>query len=75
MTFLVRMTVKWTRVEDQMKEMVGKVADLVEDKDKIHHAIYDAIKEDRRANNERLTYLERSVWPVSERRDFPKSRE
>ena len=54
---LIRAVVRWTKVEDRL-------ADLTADQQEI----LNQMREDRKATNERLTYLERSVWPRSRTR-------
>ena len=60
--FIWRGAVKWTRVEDKLDGVIRNVADLVRNEDKIHQTMIDQMKEDRRATNERLTWLERNLW-------------
>lgn len=67
LALIVRAVIKWTKVEDRLVHLAADVAQLVEDKDKTHKEILDVIREDRKATNERLTYLERTVWPISRR--------
>lgn len=52
---LVRITIKWTRVEDALKQLVA-------DKDRVHREIIDQMREDRDATNKRLTWLEQNLW-------------
>lgn len=65
LVFVVRATVKWTRVEDRLGDLIGDVDKLVRDKDRVHREIVDQMREDRRATNERLTWLERHLWSRS----------
>jgi hypothetical protein len=60
---MVRILMKWTRMEDKLAEVSRDITDLVKDKDKTHAEMIHSMREDRAATNERLTYLERSVWP------------
>jgi hypothetical protein len=67
--FVVRATVKWTRVEDRLTQIARDVEDLVKDKDRAHRVLLDEIRADRKASNERLTWLERNVWKPGRRQD------
>lgn len=59
---LVRITVKWTRVESALEDLVGDVKKLVEDKDKAHQELYNIMKEDRNNADRRLRWLEETLW-------------
>lgn len=54
--------VKWTRVEDSLKNLIDDVQQLVESKDKVHEAIYRSMSDDRKATDRRLRWLEEYVW-------------
>lgn len=60
--FLIRGAMKWTRVEDQLENLMKDVKDLVEDKDRVHNAMIEQMKDDRRATDRRLRWLEEHVW-------------
>lgn len=62
LAFVVRATIKWTRVEDRLGHLVDDVGDLVRDKDRAHAEILNQMREDRKATNDRLTWLERNLW-------------
>lgn len=64
---LVKVIIRWTHIEDRMDAVAKDITDLVDDKDKVHREMINQMREDRHATNERLTYLERSVWPKSRR--------
>lgn len=64
---LIRITRKWTRVEDRLETLTEDVRELVEQKEDAHKKLYEEMREDRKATNERLTYLERNVWPTKRR--------
>lgn len=51
LVMIVRGFVRWSRIESKVDTMG---MDLKE--------IHDEIKDDRKATNERLTYLERTLW-------------
>jgi hypothetical protein len=66
---LVRIIVKWIRLEDRLGNIANSLADIAKDKDKVHaelvaqiretsKSLADQLREDRRATNDRLRYLE-----------------
>lgn len=62
LAFVVRATIKWTRVEDKLEVIATKLLDLVRDKDKIHSKMLQQMREDREATNRRLRWLEENLW-------------
>ena len=59
---LVRLTIKWTKVELSLEDLVGDVKKLVEDKDRAHMELYNIMKEDRNNADRRLRWLEENIW-------------
>lgn len=59
---LIRLTIKWTRAEAALEDLVDDMKKLVDDKDRVHKALYDMMKDDRDANDRRLRWLEENVW-------------
>lgn len=59
---LLRLATKAATLELRIKQSVDAIQQLVQDKDRVHQAIVEQMKEDRKATNERLQYLEREVW-------------
>lgn len=59
---MVRALVKWARVETKLEHVVEKMDQLVHDKDKTHQEIVDQMREDRKATNSRLEWLEHNLW-------------
>jgi hypothetical protein len=49
---VVRGAMRWARVEDRIDHLAADFTEIV-----------GQMRDDRQATNERLTYLERSVWP------------
>lgn len=49
--FMVRITILWTRSQDRIAGVADDVLELARE-----------AREDRRATNERLTWLERNAW-------------
>jgi hypothetical protein len=62
LALLVRITRKWTRIEDQLGDMTGDIRQLTEDKTNAHQRLYEAMKQDREATDRRLTWLEQNFW-------------
>lgn len=60
--FIVRATIKWTRVEDKLSELVTDMRDIIEAKDKTHAEMIRTMTEDRAANDRRLRWLEEHYW-------------
>jgi uncharacterized membrane protein len=59
---LLRGAVRWTKVEDKLDRMVGRMEELVKDKDQTHAEILTQMREDRNATNRRLRWLEENLW-------------
>jgi hypothetical protein len=59
---LVRITAKWTKHEDRITQVAADLQRQIIDADRVHQEIIRNIREDRRATNERLTWLERHLW-------------
>jgi hypothetical protein len=62
LTFVVRATIKWTRVEDRLEVISNKLIDIVKDKDETHQEMLRQMREDREATNRRLRWLEENIW-------------
>lgn len=60
--YILRLAVRWARVEHQLEDLVSDVKQLVNDKDKVHQALYESMREDRNATNIRLRWLEEHLW-------------
>jgi hypothetical protein len=59
---LIRGAMKWTRVEDKLDSVVKKMADLVDDKNRVHLELASQMREDRKATDRRLRWLEEHTW-------------
>lgn len=62
LVFIIRATVKWTRVEDKLTELITDMDKLVRDKDQTHRDIIKQMADDRAATNIRLRWLEEHLW-------------
>jgi hypothetical protein len=62
LAFVVRATIKWTRVEDKLEIIANKLLDIVKDKDETHREMLQQMREDRNATNLRLRWLEENIW-------------
>lgn len=56
--FIVRGTVKWTRTEDKLTQLVDSIGRLVSDKDKVHTEILEQMRVDRESTDKRLRFIE-----------------
>lgn len=64
---------RWQKTEDALSELTKDMKELVESKDKVHVAMYDQMKIDRDATNQRLRYLE-EFWITLGRKSQKKLR-
>lgn len=55
---LTRGAVKWTRTEDQLKNLIDDMKQLVQGEDKVHAAILGQIQADRENADKRLRFIE-----------------
>lgn len=55
LVFLIRGAIKWTKVEMKLEE-------LIRDEREAHTEMYRTMREDRKATDERLRWLEVNVW-------------
>jgi hypothetical protein len=62
LAFVIRATIKWTRVEAKLEELTKDMRDLVEAKDKVHTEIVAQMNRDREATDKRLRWLEEYLW-------------
>src|SRR5690348_4135261 len=59
---LVRLVSKWTKVEERLAILTEDMGELVRDKDKTHAEMLGQMREDRRATDKRLRWLEEYLW-------------
>lgn len=59
---LVRVVQKATRLEVNQEQISASLVSLVQDKDKVHAAMLNQMRDDRRATDQRLRWLEEHVW-------------
>lgn len=59
---LIRIVVKWTRTEAKLEELADDMRKLVENKDRIHAEMLGQMREDRKATDRRLRWLEEFLW-------------
>lgn len=60
--FVVRGAIKWSVVESKLDHAIGKLEEIVRDKDVTHKAMFQQMTDDRRATDQRLRWLEENVW-------------
>lgn len=59
---LFRLAIGATRLSDRVVNIEEDLKALVADKDKTHAVILEQIKDDRRATDRRLRWLEQNLW-------------
>lgn len=59
---LVKVVQKATRLEVNQEQIAKSLVSLVQDKDRVHAAMLDQMKDDRRVTDRRLRWLEEHVW-------------
>jgi hypothetical protein len=63
----IRLIRKWTQIEDRLTDLAKDMRELVEDKDKVHSEILGQMREDRKATDRRLRWLEEHLWKQDRR--------
>jgi hypothetical protein len=66
-----RDAVKWAQVEGKLDAIVDRLSDIVSDKDRIHGELAAQMREDRKATDERLRWLERQRSQRQSRTSLP----
>jgi len=59
---MLRMSIRWTRVEAKLEQLVLDVKKLVVDKDRTHQELQQQATNDRQATDKRLRWLEEFLW-------------
>lgn len=62
MAILIRLVIRGTRFEAKLDHSIAQLNKHITDSDKVHAELAATAREDRRASNERLTWLERNLW-------------
>jgi uncharacterized protein YoxC len=62
LAFLVRITVKWQRVEDNLKEVTDDLTEIVKENAGAHKELYKLTKGMQEALDRRIRWLEQNVW-------------
>lgn len=60
--YIIRVAARWSRVEQRLEDLIRDVSKLVQDKDTVHRDLVSAMREDRKATDQRLQWLERNLW-------------
>lgn len=58
----IRMIIKWTKIEAKMTEVIDDIRKVTEEKERVHTVIFEQLKEDRKATDRRLRWLEEHLW-------------
>lgn len=53
--FLIRGAIKWTKVEMKLEQLIRQESE-------VHNEMFRTMREDRKATDERLRWLEVNVW-------------
>lgn len=59
---MLRMAVRWSRIEMRLDTVVTEVRTLIDDKEKVHTVLFNQMREDRKATDRRLRWLEENIW-------------
>lgn len=59
---LIRLANKWTRIELTLEQIGKDIQETVTNSDTAHQEIYREMREDRKATNSRLRFLEEHTW-------------
>lgn len=62
LALMVRIVIKWTRMEAKMEEVTQDLRAIVESKDQVHREITEQMGRDREATDKRLRWLEEHLW-------------
>lgn len=62
LALLLRIQARWTSAADRLADVADDLNKHVEDDKRINTEMIGQMREDRKATNERLTYLERNCW-------------
>lgn len=62
LVMLVRFTVKFTRAEAKLNNVADKMVEHITGEATLHAEIAVQMREDRKATDERLRWLERNLW-------------
>ena len=59
---IIRMTIRWTTVETSLAALTSDMRELVQNKEQVHASMLESMREDRKATDRRLRWLEENVW-------------
>jgi hypothetical protein len=62
LALVIRLSVRWTKIEDKQNQLLKDITTLIRDKDKTHREIMSTVKEDRINADRRLRWLEEHLW-------------
>lgn len=64
---MIRLVIRWSKMESSLATLTMDVSELVRQKEATHNAMLDTMREDRKATDRRLRYLEERVWNIPRR--------
>jgi hypothetical protein len=59
---VLRSAIRWKGIEDRLDSVVSNLSSIVKNEDKIHGEFIAQMREDRKATDRRLRYLEENLW-------------
>lgn len=62
LVMMVKLTIKWTRVEDRLARVADDLARMVRAKDQTHEEIVEKLDDVSRGLDTRLRWLEENAW-------------
>lgn len=62
---IIRNAMRWQKIESKVDEIVNDLKSIVSDKDKVHTEMLAQIRDDRKATDRRLRWLEEHLWKGS----------
>lgn len=60
--FIVKLSMRWTKVESNLITLTTSLQALVRDKDATHEVMLSTMRDDRNATDRRLRWLEEHLW-------------
>lgn len=60
--YLIRSMLHWAQLESKIDAAINDIKDLVLSKDQVHETLWNEIRTDRAATNQRLRWLEEHLW-------------
>lgn len=62
LALMIRLIIKWSKMESTLATLTQDIGDLVRSKDATHGVMLETMREDRKATDRRLRWLEENIW-------------